>query len=83
MPPQTQPTVGDQLTAAGVNWAWYATDWNAASLDGQAPSGSTHTVIYAPSTPRGSPDFQTHHHPFNFYAAFDPATHADSRAPRS
>ena len=45
-----------------------------------APSGSTHTVIYAPAGPRGSPDFQTHHHPFNFYAKFDPATHAADRA---
>jgi acid phosphatase len=80
LPPQTQTTVGDQLTAAGVAWAWYATDWNAATVDGQAPAGSTHTVIYAPSTPRGSPDFQTHHQPYNFYAAFDPATHPEARA---
>jgi len=80
LPPQTQLTVGDQLTAAGVPWAWYAADWDAATLDGQAPAGSTHAVIYAPSTPRGSPDFQTHHQAYNFYAAFDPATHADARA---
>ena len=37
-------------------------------------------MIYAPSGPRGSPDFQAHHHPFNYYAAFDPATHAAARA---
>ena len=80
LPPQTQMTVGDQLSTAGVAWAWYATDWNAATLDGQAPAGSTHAVIYAPSTPGGSPDFQTHHQAYNFYAAFDPATHADARA---
>jgi len=80
LPPQTQVTVGDQLTAAGVAWAWYATDWNAATADGQAPAGSTHAVIYAPSTPRGDPDFQPHHQPYNFYAAFDPATHPDARS---
>jgi acid phosphatase len=37
-------------------------------------------VIYAPSTPRASPDFQTHHHPYNYYAAFDPATQAAARS---
>ena len=26
------------------------------------------SVIYAPETPRGSPDFQPHHQPFNYYA---------------
>jgi acid phosphatase len=25
-------------------------------------------------------DFQAHHHPFNYYAAFDPVTHATDRA---
>src|SRR5262249_15345985 len=29
---------------------------------------------------RGNPDFQAHHHPFNYYAEFDPATHATERA---
>jgi acid phosphatase len=80
LPPQTQTTIGDLLTAKGVNWAWYATDWDAALLDGATPNGSTHTVIYAPSGPRGSPDFQTHHHPFNYYTALDPATNATARA---
>jgi acid phosphatase len=37
-------------------------------------------VIYAPETPGGNPDFQAHHQPFNFYARFDPDTHADARA---
>ena len=45
------------------------------------PAGSTHTVIYAPSGPwRSSLDFQTHHQAYNFYARFDPATHATERA---
>ena len=80
LPVQMQTTIGDLLTAKSIDWAWYATDWNAATVDGEAPSTSTRAVIYAPSGPRGSPDFQTHHHPFNYYAAFDPATHAAARA---
>ncbi len=80
LPAQTQTTIGDLLTGKGVDWAWYATDWDAATVDGTAPAGSTHTVIYAPSGPRQGPDFQTHHHPYNFYAAFDPTTHATARS---
>ena len=80
LPLQTQTTIGDLLTAKSIDWAWYATDWDAATVDGEAPSTAPRTVIYAPSGPRGSPDFQTHHHPFNYYAAFDPATHAAARA---
>ena len=37
-------------------------------------------MIYAPATPGGNPDFQAHHQPFNYYANFDPETHADARA---
>jgi len=79
LPPQTQTTIGDLLTAKGVSWSWYAGAWSAAVADGQQPAGSTHTVIYTPSTPRGAPDFQPHHHPFNYYARFDPATHSAER----
>jgi acid phosphatase len=80
LPVQTQTTVGDQLTAKGVDWAWYATSWDAAVADGTVAAGGTHAVIYAPGTPRALPDFQAHHHPYNYYAAFDPATHAADRA---
>ncbi|HTA21443.1 MAG TPA: acid phosphatase, partial [Polyangia bacterium] len=79
LPPQTQTTIGDLLTGQNIDWAWYATSWNAALADGSVASTGTHSVIYAPSTPRGNPDFQTHHHPYNFYARFDPATHAADR----
>jgi acid phosphatase len=79
LPPQTQTTVGDLLTAAGIGWAWYATSWDAAIADGTLAAGSTHAVIYAPSTPRGNPDFQTHHQPYNYYTRFDPATQAAER----
>jgi acid phosphatase len=79
LPPQTQTTIGDLLTAAGIGWAWYANSWNSALADGEQPAGSKHTVIYTPSIPRGNPDFQAHHHPFNYYANFDPATQAAAR----
>jgi acid phosphatase len=80
LPPQTQTTIGDLLTAKGVNWAWYAGAWTAAMADGAQASGSAHKVIYSPSSPRGDPDFQAHHHPFNYYSRFDPATKAAERS---
>ncbi len=79
VPAQTQTTIGDELTGKGVTWAWYAGAWDLATADGMQPSTAPRAVIYAPSTPKGAPDFQTHHQPFNFYAAFDPATHAADR----
>jgi acid phosphatase len=80
LPPQTQVTIGDLLSARGVSWKWYAGAWNAAVADGTQDPATARTVIYTPSTPRGSPDFQAHHHPFNYYANFDPITHAGARA---
>ena len=78
LPPQTATTIGDLLTAKGVTWAWYAGSWNAALADGQQDPSKARTVIYSPSI--GAPDFQPHHQPFNYYANFDPATHAADRA---
>ena len=80
LPPQTQVTVGDLLTSRRVSWKWYAGAWSAAVADGTQDPAALRTVIYTPSTPRGSPDFQAHHHPFNYYAGFDPVTHAAQRA---
>ncbi len=28
LPPQTSPTIGDRLSAAGVSWAWYTGGWD-------------------------------------------------------
>jgi acid phosphatase len=80
LPPQTAPTIGDRLSAKDVRWIWYAGAWDDALKDGRAPSGDVRRVIYAPQTPAGSPDFQPHHQPFNYYAAFDPAVKAAQRA---
>lgn len=80
LPPQTQTTIGDLLNGRGIPWKWYAGAWSAALADGtQAPS-APRTVIYTPSKPQGSPDYQAHHAPFNFYASFDPVAHAADRA---
>jgi len=61
LPPQTEPTIGDLLSAKGVTWAWYAGAWQAV-LDGK--NGSP------------VPNFQFHHQPFNFFANYAPGTPA-------
>jgi acid phosphatase len=80
LPPQDEPTIGDRLSDKNVDWTWYAGSWNAAVLDGKQPLAKKRKVIYAPTTPGGSPDFQPHDQPFNYYARFDPKLHADQRA---
>jgi acid phosphatase len=61
LPPQKLQTIGDLLSEKGVSWAWYGGAWQA-TLDG-------------PMT-RPVPNFQTHHAPFNYFAAFAPGTRA-------
>jgi acid phosphatase len=80
LPPQNQATIGDALDGKHVDWIWYAGSWNAALADGRRSPLEARTVIYAPETPGGNPDFQPHHQPFNYYERFDPAAHADQRA---
>jgi acid phosphatase len=80
LPPQTAPTIGDRLSAKNIRWTWYAGAWQAALADGRQPADQERRVIYAPQTPAGSPDFQPHHQPFNYYANFDPATSSARRA---
>jgi acid phosphatase len=64
LPPQTNPTIGDLLTRAGVDWAWYAGAWDFAL---------SHPP-FAAGTSAANPNFQYHHQPFNYFAAFDPGT---------
>jgi len=64
LPPQTATTIGDQLTAKGITWSWFAGAWTQASSD--------RSVIYNNTVP----NFQAHHHPFNYYAAYAPGTAA-------
>jgi acid phosphatase len=80
LPPQTQRNIGDLLDAKKIPWVWYSGAWDAAVADGRRPASKPRAVIYAASMPPGSPDFQPHHQPFNYYASFDPAAHANERA---
>jgi acid phosphatase len=80
LPPQRAATIGDRLDAKRIAWVWYAGSWNAALADGRQPPDRARRAIYAPETPGGSPDFQPHHQPFNYYAKFDPAAGAAARA---
>jgi len=72
VPPQTAKTVGDTLSAKGVSWAWYAGGWNAALADGRRDAKAKREIIYHNAP--GSPNFQPHHQPFNYYARFAPGT---------
>ncbi|HEX4232957.1 MAG TPA: acid phosphatase [Caldimonas sp.] len=71
LPAQTLVTIGDRLDAKGVSWAWYGGAWKAAS----AGTPAARAIIY-----KGTVQFQPHHQPFNYFAAFDPATRGAYRA---
>jgi len=64
--PQTEATIGDLLTAAGVGWAYYAGAWDFAL---------SHPP-FSPGVSAAVPNFQYHHQPFTYFAAFDPSTPA-------
>jgi phospholipase C len=86
LPPLTNPTIGDRLSAARVDWAWYAGGWdNADGNVGAAgwTNGSTPGTCTDPRTATGAvypncPEalFQYHHHPFNYFATYAPGTAA-------
>ncbi len=59
LPPQTERTIGDLLSARGISWAWYAGAWQAAI------SGKNAKPV---------PNFQYHHQPFNYFADMAPGT---------
>ena len=56
VPPQTFPTIGDRLSAAGVSWAWYAEGWDDAVAGHPARTFTFHHqpfnyfAAYAPGT---------------------------------
>lgn len=68
IPPQDYPTIGDALSARGVDWAWYGGGWQMA-LDGKGKHGLSDK--FPPS-----PNFQAHHQPFNYFRQFAPGTAA-------
>jgi len=59
LPPQTELTIGDLLSAKGVAWAWYAGAWD---------------IALSGAKVEPNPSFQTHHQPFNYFASFAPGT---------
>src|SRR5262245_32004191 len=75
LPPQTATTIGDQLDGKGVSWKWYAGAWNTTL----AAATGDRMGFPPPFTPGAVPNFQFHHHPFNYYAGFDPMTNAAAR----
>jgi len=50
LPAQTNATIGDRLTGAGVDWAWYAGGWSNANGDIGAPGYTNGTVPSATTT---------------------------------
>jgi acid phosphatase len=90
LPPQTAPTIGDRLSANGIDWAWYSGGWSNANGDVGAPgwtNGNGPTTCSDPSTASGAtfpncPDklFQFHHQPFNYFASFGTDTAAGKAA---
>jgi len=85
LPAQTAPTIGDRLSAKGVDWAWYSGGWSNADGDVGAPGWTNGSVPTCsdPSTATGAvfpncPDklFQYHHQPLNYFSSFAPGTAA-------
>ena len=70
LPPQTATTIGDTLSAKGISWAWYGGGWNLALADGHRPAAEKRRIIYTRAD--GSPNFQPHHQPFNYFTRFAP-----------
>ena len=71
-PPFTDRTIGDTLSEKGVSWAWYSGGWDSALADGKQDPKAKRQVIY--NREPGSPIFQPHHQPLNYYARFAPGT---------
>jgi acid phosphatase len=70
LPPQLHKTIGDVLSAKGVDWAWYAGAWQLA-LDGKG-DGDEHQFPQRPN-------FQIHHQPLNYFKSFAPGTDARTK----
>jgi acid phosphatase len=83
LPPLTNITIGDELTAAGISWAWYSGGWSNANGDvggpgwtnGSGPNCSDPNVNSSAAYPN-CPDklFQFHHQAFNYFASFAPGS---------
>jgi acid phosphatase len=84
LPLQTTPTIGDRLSDAGIDWAWYSGGWSNANGDvnapgwtnGAGPTCSDPDVFVSNPKPvfPNCPDksFIYHHQPFNYFARYAP-----------
>ena len=89
LPPLTNATIGDRLSAAHVDWAWYSGGWSNADGDVGAPgwtNGNTPGTCADPNHNTadtypycGDWLFQYHHQPFNYYANYAPGTQARAK----
>ncbi len=77
LPPQTAKTIGDTLSAKGIDWAWYAGSWKAALADGMQPPAAKREIIYNHAV--GSPNFVPHHQPFNYFSRYAPGSSERAR----
>jgi len=88
LPPLTNPTIGDRLSAKNVDWAWYAGGWSNAT-GAVGASGWTNGSGTACTDPNHNPasvfplcpdiNFQFHHQPFNYFSNFAPGTTARTK----
>ncbi len=79
LPPQAAPTIGDELSAAGIDWAWYSGGWSNAAGQVGAP-GWTNGTGPKCTDPDSRPNpwfpycpnkvFQFHHQPLNYFANY-------------
>jgi phospholipase C len=85
VPPLTIPTIGDELSARHVDWAWYSGGWDNANgnVGGPGWTNGTGGTCADPNTlptavfPNCADKlFQFHHQPFNYYASLAPGTAA-------
>jgi acid phosphatase len=86
LPPLTHRTIGDALTAEGVDWAWYAGGWDNAAGNVSGPGWTNGTTPGTCTDPAANPAavypycadalFQYHHQPFAYFAAYAPGTAA-------
>jgi acid phosphatase len=83
--PLTNPTIGDRLSAKGIDWAWYSGGWSNANGDVGAPGWTNGTgpacsdqATAADAAYPNCPDklFQYHHQPLNYFKSFAPGTDA-------
>jgi phospholipase C len=66
LPPQTMPTIGDRLSARGVDWRYYSGGWELAINPNRSADENAllQTVVR----------FQWHHQPFAYFDRFNPNT---------